>query len=83
MLFRSKEDKLTLSIGDRSIESIVVDLLDRQKSKSADRLKQIVFKLPKNYDLKYMYDQTRHTERKTTLIMYELEKMLIMVFKID
>ena len=77
-----KEDSLTLSIGDRSIESIVVDLLDSTKSKSANRLKQIVFKLPKNYDLRYLYDNTRNTARDTTILMYELEKMLIIVFKI-
>jgi tRNA G10 N-methylase Trm11 len=77
------EDNLALSIGDKSIESIVVDLLDETKSKSAHCLKEIVFKLPKNYDLKYMYDQTRTTARATTLLMYELEKMLILVFKID
>jgi 16S rRNA G966 N2-methylase RsmD len=77
------EQSLTLSIGDKSIESIVVDLLDETRSKSAHCLKEIVFKLPKNYDLKYLYDQTRNTGKATTLLMYELEKMLILVFKID
>ena len=76
------ENSLRLSIGDRSIESIVVDLLDSKKSKSASKLREIVFKLPKNYDLKYLYDETRNTAKNTTLLMYELEKMLILVFKI-
>lgn len=76
------EKNLKLRIGDRSIESVVVDLLNPAKSKSAYRLKQIVFKLPKNYDIRYLYDQTRDTHRNTTILMYELEKMLIIVFKI-
>jgi len=76
-------DNLRLSIGDKSVESIVTDLLDDKKSRSAHRLKEIVFKLPKNYDLRWLYDQTRNAQQKTTLLMYELEKMLIMVFRIE
>lgn len=75
------EDSLRLHIGDRSIESIVVDLLDDTRSKSANKLKEIVFKLPKNYDLYYLYNSTRQAKRSTTILMYELEKMLIIVFK--
>jgi tRNA G10 N-methylase Trm11 len=75
-----KEDNLTLSIGDMSVETIVNDLLDPEKSRS--ELKLIVLKLPKNYDIKHLYDTTKNAKRETTLLMYELEKMLIMVFKI-
>lgn len=74
-----KEECLTLTMGDKSIESIINDLMDPEKSRS--NLKLIVLKLPKNYDIKYLYYSTKHDN--TTLLMYELEKMLIMVYKID
>jgi 16S rRNA G966 N2-methylase RsmD len=74
-----KKDSLTLSIGDKSVESIVNTLLDPEKTKS--KLKLIVLKLPKNYDIKQLFYETSHNN--ATLMKYELEKMLVMVFKIN
>jgi 16S rRNA G966 N2-methylase RsmD len=75
------EKLLTLRLGDMTIESIVNDLLDPVKTRSYLNLKLIVLKLPKNYNIQNLYYETKHSN--VTLLKYELEKMLIMVFKIN
>ena len=70
------QQNLTLTIGDKSVETIVNELIS-DASRSDPKL--IVLKLPKNYDLQYLYEQTRSGSYE--LYMYELEKMMIMVYR--
>ena len=67
-------DKLTLSMNNIPIETIVNRLMKLQKTKL------IVLKLPQNYDLRYMYEKTSH--KNSTMMLYRLEKMIIIIFKI-
>ena len=78
-----QEKNLTLNIGETSIDSIINNLVNPNISKSFinNKLKLIVLKLPKNYDIEHLYYSTKH--HCLTLLMYKLEKMLIMVFKIN
>lgn len=73
------ENIMTLFIGDKSIESLINDLLNPRKTSST--LKLIALKLPKNYNIRNLYDET--VRDGVSLLMYELDKMFIMIFKID
>lgn len=64
-------NKLTLSMNDMPIEQIVNKLFN----------KLVVLKLPLNYDLRYLYRKTYKTCKKRKMLLYRLEKMLIIVFK--
>lgn len=72
-----KQSNLTLSIGNMSVEQIVHKLLTSEGSRSNPKL--IVLKLPKNYDLEKLYYKTKNPNY--ILLKYNLEKMMIMVFK--
>lgn len=88
------ETLLRLSIGDMYIDEIVNFIFDKDDNstqlndltqKSFTRqcvrsdVKMVVLKLPKNYDLKSLYELTKSP--KHTMLMYELPKMLIIAFK--
>lgn len=72
-----QEHDLTLCIGDQSIETIVNNLTS---DKTRSTIQLIVLKLPKNYDIHYLYYQTKCESYE--LYMYELEKMMIMMYRI-
>jgi 16S rRNA G966 N2-methylase RsmD len=72
-----KFEKLRLKIGDLYIDEIVNRLFDPQITRS--NIKMIVFKLPNNYDLESLYKNTKHNQ--LTVLMYQLNKMMIIVFK--
>lgn len=84
------ESQMRLSIGDLYIDELVNLVFNKDSENSAvtsqlsDRgirsdVKMIVLKLPKNYDLMGLYEMTKSS--KLTMLMYELNKMLIVVFK--
>ena len=72
---------LTLSIDNRPIEDVIRGILVKTtNTATVNRLKLIVLKLPKNYDLQHLYNKTKSPDN--TILMYELPKMLIIVYKL-
>jgi len=85
-------NNLRLSIGSMYIDELVNDIFnDKQKYnvafseektsplsfKEDNRVKLVALKLPKNYDLKSLYDNT--DQHNLTLYLYELHKMYIVI----
>lgn len=68
-------NKLRLSIGDKYVDEVVNEVLNSTKN----NVKLIVLKLPKNYDLKELYDLTKYNDVNYKL--YELTKMYILVIE--
>ena len=75
---------LTLSIDGRPIEDVIREVITSvsasANSGSDRRVKLIVLKLPKNYDIAHLYYETK--KPNTTVLMYELQKMLIIIYKL-
>jgi len=65
-----------LRIGERYIDQIVNDIFE---GRIRSDVKLVVLKLPKNYDLKGLYDLTKRED--ITMMRYELKKMDIIVYK--
>lgn len=85
------ENQLRLSIGDLYVDELVnlvfnkdcdtyeQDVYCSTVKEIRSDVKMIVLKLPKNYDLMGLYELTKSS--RITMLMYELNKMLIVVFK--
>jgi 16S rRNA G966 N2-methylase RsmD len=71
-------DNITLTLSNVSLENMCMYLLDRP-------IKMIVLKLPKNYDVCYMYKQLyeyiNDNKKHRKIYLYELKKMLIVVIE--
>lgn len=74
-------NKIRLTLGDDSIEDICLQLLDCNKMKIIPRL--IVLKLPKNYDLQYIYNKVKINNLMDCIkiYFYELNKMILIVIE--
>lgn len=72
-------DSLLLKIDDTPIEDLINSIISK-KYKELMKMKLIVLKLPKNYDIEHLYYKTANSN--TTLLMYELPKMLVLVFQL-
>jgi 16S rRNA G966 N2-methylase RsmD len=70
------KNNLRLKIGDMYLDQIVNHVFD---GKVKSDVKMIVLKLPKNYNLYELYKKTNKSF--ITMYLYELNKMLIVVFK--
>ena len=70
------ETKLKLTIGDKYIDEIVNDIFN---GNTRSDIKMVLFKLPKNYDVRELYERTKND--KLTIYMYDMEKMLIILYK--
>lgn len=79
---------LTLNIDGRPIEDVVREIITfasasaSANSSSGHRVKLIVLKLPKNYDIAHLYYETKSPNLNTTVLMYELQKMLIIIYRL-
>ena len=84
------ENLLRLSIGDLYVDELVNLIFYKNTEKSISMntqydyeirsdVKMVVLKLPKNYNLSGLYEMTKSPS--LTMLMYELNKMLIVVFK--
>lgn len=74
---------IRLSIGDIYIDELV-NIIFNKDSRDVNgtvrsNVKMVVLKLPKNYDLLTLYQITKHND--VSMLLYELNKMLIVVFK--
>jgi 16S rRNA G966 N2-methylase RsmD len=77
-----KEEKnLRLSIGNKFVDELVNDIFEINPNKLSIRsdVKIVALKLPKNYDLYHLYQKTKNLD--VTMLMYELNKMILIVFK--
>jgi predicted RNA methylase len=75
------DNLLRLSIGDLFIDEIVNIIFNINMSDINIRsdVKMVIFKLPKNYDIFNLYQMTKSPD--IIMSMYELSKMIIIVFK--
>lgn len=74
------KDKIRLSLGEYDIEDVCHLFLDSSKMKSVPSL--IVLKLPKNYDIQYIYTKInldKLIDKK--IYFYELNKMIIILIE--
>lgn len=71
------QNNLRLTIGDIYVDELVDNIFTPNKIRSD--VKMVVLKLPKNYDLLYLYNKIKH--HKLDIFMYELNKMIIIVIK--
>ncbi|VBB18012.1 putative RNA methylase [Yasminevirus sp. GU-2018] len=69
---------LRLSIGDFYVDELIDIVFDETKQPRSD-VQMVVLKLPKNYDLYTLYNNTKH--RDITLYLYDLPKMYVVVAK--
>jgi len=70
---------LRLSLGDKSIESLIKIFFDPVHMLSTPTF--IVLKLPKNYDLKYLFEYLNAPKNEYNIFMYELKKIIIIVIE--
>lgn len=74
------ETNLRLTIGNMYIDELVNSIFDKNDKKRSNT-HLIALKLPKNYDLKSLYENTSHLS--VTLYLYELQKMYVIIIKKD
>ena len=83
------KNNIRLSIGDLYIDELVnlvfnknpdnpIDASQPSNTWTMSDVKMVVLKIPKNYNLKELYEMTKSS--KLNMLMYELNKMLIVVF---
>jgi len=72
------ETDLRLMIGDTYIDELV-DSVFEDANLMKSNVQIVTLKLPKNYDLKILYDNIKH--HPITIYLYELQKMNIVVVK--
>jgi predicted RNA methylase len=81
-------DLLKLTLGDIPIEELIIDIFDKYYTIITDAINSysnrlVVLKLPKNYDIEYIYNYIKkNTDTKPYIIcsyLYILNKMLILV----
>jgi predicted RNA methylase len=70
------KDEIILSIGNIRIDQIINNIFDGNVRSD---IKIIILKLPKNYNLYDLYTKTKRIN--VTIYMYELNKMIIIVYK--
>ena len=68
-----KQKKLRLKINEKYVDEIVNDCFSQET-----KIKLIVLKLPKNYDLYELYQLTEYN--KINIYLYRLDKMNIIIF---
>lgn len=73
------KDNLKLKISDQNIENICLKLMDNFHSKFVPKM--IALKLPKNYDLKYLYDSLN--KKNTKIILHNLSRMYLVIIYIN
>ena len=77
------QEKIRLVLGEQEIEDVCLKFLDKEKMKSVPKL--LVLKLPKNYDIEYIYNKLKSTndglERK--IYFYLLSKMAIIAIELN
>ncbi len=71
--YKDKTD-LRLKLSDKNLEEICSNLLNKQNCYSIPKI--IALKLPKNYDLKYLYDQIN---KNTKIILHNMPKMYLII----
>lgn len=69
-------DTLKLNISNEEVEKICLQLMDPNFMKKVPKL--IVLKLPKNYDIVYLYKQLNNKN----IYYYDLKKMIILVINV-
>lgn len=74
--YKSSTD-IRLSISNKYIDEIINDIVNNV---IRSKVKLIVLKLPKNYNIKQLYELTKHDDIQ--ILQYTLKKMLIIVYKI-
>lgn len=72
------ENNLRLMIGDIYIDELVDNIFD-DTDQLQSNVQLVVLKLPKNYDLKILYDKIKH--HSVIIYLYELHKINIAVIK--
>jgi len=75
---------LRLKINNVYMDELVNIIFNKDsmiKNVIRSEVKMIVLKLPKNYDLHLLYENTKHNN--ITMILYELCKMFIVIFKLN
>lgn len=70
------QEKIRLTLGTQKIEDICCDFLDSSKMISVPKI--IAIKLPKNYDIEFIYQKLK-TNRK--IYFYQLNKMIVIVIE--
>lgn len=70
-------EKIKLTISDKEIEVICLQFLDSDIMLSLPKL--IVLKLPKNYDIEYVYHKIK--QKDINIYLYQLNKMNIIVIE--
>nr|QBK88613.1 MAG: RNA cap guanine-N2 methyltransferase [Mimivirus LCMiAC01] len=75
-----RHKKLRLSIGDKSIEELCKYITDDTIMKCIPEI--IVFKLPKNYDIEYLYRYIKKNIINAKIYKHYLKKMYIIVIVI-
>lgn len=68
---------IRLSISNRYIDEIINDIVNNN---IRSKVKLIVIKLPKNYNIKQLYQLTK--QNNISMLQYTLKKMLIIVYKL-
>lgn len=71
------QHKLRLSFGKKTLEHAIIDLFDPKY----DQLRLIAVKLPRNYDLKYLYETIAALNR-FDVYLYELKKINFIIIQI-
>ena len=83
-------DLLKLTLGDMPIEELIIDIFDKYYTIITSAINSysnrlVVLKLPKNYDIEYIYNYIKkNTDKKPYIIcsyLYILNKMLILVYE--
>lgn len=71
-------DYVRLTFDNEEIEKIIVKFLDEKHMFSVPKI--ISLKLPKNYDLKYLYDTLKNS-KDVNIYLHELKKMNIVIIE--
>ena len=69
-------DKLRLTIDNNSIEQLVIDILQKKYLKIPPKF--IILKLPKNYDIQYLF-KTISFKEQIKIYLYKLKKINIII----
>lgn len=71
-------NNLRLTIGSMYIDELVNNIFD-EYDKNSSTVQIVALKLPKNYDLKSLYENTNY--HNITIYLYELHKMYVVIIK--
>lgn len=73
------QNNLRLKISDYYIDEFINLIINKEISITKSDVKMIVLKLPKNYDIRDLYDRTKNIT--VQMYLYELKKMFIILYK--